>query len=132
MSEVEVNVVEEEVEEKEPNPFVETTRKVLLAGVGAVALAQDETEAFVNRLVERGELAEKEGRQLIKDLKEKRQRKVREAEAAVEEKEHQLDVRVERVLQRMNIPTRNDINALSRQITALSKKVDELKGSQEG
>lgn len=129
MSEVEVNVVEEEVADKEPNPFVETTRKVLLAGVGAVALAQDEAEAFVNRLVERGEIAEKEGRQLIKDMVEKRKKK---AEDTVEKSEHQLDERVERILQRMNIPTRNDINALSRQITALSKKVDELKKAQEG
>lgn len=129
MSEVEVNVVEEEVADKEPNPFVETTRKVLLAGVGAVALAQDEAEAFVNRLVERGEIAEKEGRQLIKDMVEKRKKK---AEDTVEKSEHQLDERVERILQRMNIPTRNDINALSRQITALSKKVDELKKAQKG
>ena len=129
MSEVEVNVVEEEVEGKEPNPFVETTRKVLLAGVGAMALAQDEAEAFVNRLVERGEIAEKEGRQLINDIMEKRKKK---AESAVEDTEKELDTRVERVLQRMNIPTRNDINALSRQITALSKKVDELKKAQEG
>jgi len=129
MSEVEVNVVEEEVEEKEPNPFVETTRKVLLAGVGAVALAQEEAEAFVNRLVERGEIAEKEGRQLINDMMEKRKKK---AEDTVEKTESELDARVERILQRMNIPTRNDVNALSRQITALSKKVDELKKTQEG
>lgn len=129
MSEVEVNVVEEEVEEREPNPFVETTRKVLLAGVGAMALAQDEAESFVNRLVERGEIAEKEGRQLIKDMMEKRKKK---AEDTVEKTESELDARVERILQRMNIPTRNDINALSRQITALSKKVDELKKAQEG
>lgn len=129
MSEVEVNVVEEEVEEREPNPFVDSTRKVLLAGVGAVALAQDEAEAFVNRLVERGEIAEKEGRQLIKDMMEKRKKK---AEDTVEKTESELDDRVERILQRMNIPTRKDINALSRQITTLSKKVDELKKSQEG
>lgn len=129
MAEVEVNVVEEEVEEKESNPFVETTRKVLLAGVGAMALAQDEAESFVNRLVERGELAEKEGRQLIKDMMEKRKKK---AEDTVEKTESELDARVERILQRMNIPTRNDINALSRQITAVSKKVDELKKAQEG
>ena len=123
MTDVEVEVVEEE-RVKEASPFVETTRKVLLAGIGAMALAQDEAESFVNRLVERGELAEKDGRQLITDIVERRKQK---AEEAAEEVEHDLDVRVERILQRMNIPTRNDINALSRQITALSNKVDELK-----
>lgn len=128
MSDVEVNVLEEEVEEKEPNPFVETTRKVLLAGVGAMALAQEEAEAFVNRLVERGEIAEKEGRQLIKDMMEKRRKK---AEDAAEKTEKEIDERVEQILERMNIPTRKDVNALSRQITALSKKVDQLKKAQE-
>ena len=123
MAEVEVTVIEEEMPEKEANPFVETTRKVLLAGIGAMALAQDEAEAFVNRLVERGELAEKEGKQLIKDMVERRKER---AESLTSGAEHDLDVRVERILQRMNIPTRNDINALSRQITLLTQKVDEL------
>ena len=127
MAEVEVTVVEEEVEEKEPNPFVETTRKVLLAGLGAVALAQDEAESFVNKLVERGEIAEKDGRQLMKDLMERRKEA---AEEMMEAQESDLDVRIERILHRMNVPSKNDINALSRQITALTQKVEELKQAQ--
>lgn len=128
MAEVEVTVVEEEVEEKEQNPFLDTTRKVLLAGLGAVALAQDEAESFVKRLVERGEIAEKDGRQLLKDMMEKRKEA---AEEMAEGPERDLDVRIERILHRMNVPTKNDINALSRQITALTQKVEELKKAQE-
>lgn len=127
MAEVEVTVMEEEVEEKVPNPFVETTRKVLLAGIGAVALAQDEAETFVNKLVERGEIAEKDGRQLIKDFMERRKEK---AEEAMDDAEQDMDVRIERILHRMNVPSKNDINALSRQITALTQKVEELKKAQ--
>jgi poly(hydroxyalkanoate) granule-associated protein len=126
MAEVEVNVVEEETAEKELNPFLEATRKVLLAGVGVVALAQEEAEAFVNKLVERGELAEKDGRQLIKDMMERRKKAAEE----VEEEEVDLDVRIERILHRLNVPTKSDIDALSRQITALTQKVDELKEAQ--
>ncbi|NIV98032.1 poly(hydroxyalkanoate) granule-associated protein, partial [Candidatus Saccharibacteria bacterium] len=48
----------EEVTTEKGNPFVEATRKVLLASVGAVALAQDEAEDFVNKLIERGQIAE--------------------------------------------------------------------------
>lgn len=128
MAEIEVTVVEEEMEEKEANPFVETTRKVLLAGLGAVALAQEEAESFINKLVERGEIAEKDGRQLLKDLMERR-KEVAE-EMAEEIPERDLDVRIERILHRMNVPSKNDINALSRQITALTQKVDELKKAQ--
>jgi poly(hydroxyalkanoate) granule-associated protein len=125
MAEVEVNVVEEEAAEKELNPFLEATRKVLLAGVGVVALAQEEAESFVNKLVERGELAEKDGRQLIKDMMERRKKAAEEVEEEVD-----LDVRIERILHRLNVPTKSDIDALSRQITALTQKVDELKEAQ--
>ncbi len=125
MAKVEVKVDEETIE-KELNPFLEATRKVLLAGVGVVALAQEEAESFVNRLVERGELAEKDGRQLIKDLVERRKKVAERAQ----EEATDLDVRIERILHRLNVPTKNDIDALSRQITALTKKVDELKKAQ--
>lgn len=119
MADVEIKV-EEEATEKELNPFLEATRKVLLAGVGVVALAQEEAESFVNKLVERGELAEKDGRQLIKDLMEKRKK------AAEQVEEVELDVRIERILHRLNVPTKNDIDAISRQIAALAEKVDQL------
>jgi polyhydroxyalkanoate synthesis regulator phasin len=36
-------------------------------------------------------------------------------------------MRMEDLLGRMNVPTKNDIDALSAKITALTKKVDELK-----
>jgi poly(hydroxyalkanoate) granule-associated protein len=119
MAKVEV-VVEEVVVEEERNPFVDVTRKVLLASIGAVALAQEEIESFVNKLVERGEIAEKDGKKLVTDVMEKRKKEAAKAE-------DQLDNRVEDLLNRMNVPTKSDIDALSAKITALTKKVDELK-----
>lgn len=113
-------VVEEAPEEGGSNPFLEATRKVLLASMGAVALAQEEMESFVSKLVERGELAEKDGKKLMRDVMEKRKKEAQKAE-------DQLDKRVEELLDRMNVPSKSDIEALSAKITALTKKVDELK-----
>lgn len=127
MSEVEVPVQEEKVEEKGPIPFVDTARKVLLASIGAVALAQEEVEDFVNRLVERGELAEKDGRKLINDVMERRKEKAKEAR---QEAKGEVDERIEKMLERMNVPTKSDIDALSQKVSRLSKKVDELKKNQ--
>lgn len=123
MTEVEVPVTEEEVKEREPNPFTDAARTVLLAGIGAVALAQDEIEYFVDKLVERGELAEKDGRKLVKDLMERRKQRVEEARGEMGD---ELEKRIEDVLRRLNVPTKRDIDSLSRKITTLSKKVDEL------
>jgi poly(hydroxyalkanoate) granule-associated protein len=115
-----VEKVEEEVaEQTERHPLLEPVRRVLMASIGAVALAQDEIEAFVNKLIERGEVAEEDGRKLVRDLMDRRKERVEQAE-------EELDTRIEKILGRMNIPTKSDIQSLSTKITALAKKVDEL------
>jgi len=114
--------IQEETIEKDGNPMLATARKVLLAGIGVVALAQNEAEEFVNRLIERGEIAEKDGRKLLTDIFERRKKQVEDAET-------ELESRIEEILNRMNIPSKADIDALSRKITNLTKKVDELKKS---
>ena len=116
-----VKPAKEDVEE-ERNPLLDAVRKVLLASVGAVALAQDELEDFVNKLVDRGEIAEKDGRSLVHDMVEKRKKQTAKAE-------QELDQRIEELLHRMNVPTKSDIEALSAKVTELSAKVDELKKS---
>lgn len=119
---VEVEVTEEILEEG-PNPMLDMARKVLLASIGALALTQEEIERFVNKLIERGEIAEKDGRKLIIDLKEKRRRKSEESESEVEE---ELEHRMEGVLARMNIASKSDIDSLNRKLTALNEKLDEI------
>lgn len=119
---VEVEVTEEILEE-DPNPMLDMARKVLLASIGALALTQEEIEKFVNKLIERGEIAEKDGRKLINDLKEKRRRKSEESESEVEE---ELEHRMKGVLARMNIASKSDIDSLNRKLTALNEKLDEI------
>ena len=113
-------VVEEAGEEAERSPLYEATRKVVLASIGAVALAQEEVEQFISKLVERGEIAEKDGKKLVHEVMDKRKKETKKAEGEV-------DKRMEELLARMNVPSRSDIDALSAKITALTKKVDELK-----
>jgi len=113
-------VVQEPAEEAERSPLYEATRKVLLASIGAMALAQDELEQFVNKLVERGQIAEKEGKKLVREAMDKRRKETKKAEG-------ELDRRMEELLARMNVPRKSDIDALSAKIAALTKKVDELK-----
>jgi len=104
----------------ERSPLLDAVRKVLLASVGAVALAQGEVEDFVKLLVERGEIAEQDGRKLVRELIERRNKASARAEAG-------LEGRVEELLNRMNVPTKADLDALSAKIAALTERVDELK-----
>lgn len=123
-----INIVEEDVQE-EKNAFLNGVRQVLMAGIGAVSLAQEEAESFVNRLVDRGEIAEKDGRKLIDEFVEKRRKRAEESSKRVES---EVENRMESLLNRMNIPTKSDIEQLSKKVAELSKKVDELKKSSDG
>lgn len=120
----EIEIMEEETAER--NAFLAGVRRVLMAGVGAMALAQEEAEDFVNKLVEKGEIAEKDGRKLVNDLVEKRRTKAQES---ADNLSSEVDKRMENLLTRMNIPTKADIDALSKKVATLTKKVDELKQS---
>lgn len=110
--------------EEEEAGLTESVRRILLASVGAVALTLDEIEHFVDKLVERGEIAEQDAKKLVKELSEKRKKKTSEAEDLTSKRLHEL-------LDRMDIPTKADISALSDKISTLGKKVDELKKAEE-
>ncbi len=105
------------MEEEEPNRLLEAARKVMLAYMGGVGVAWDEMEALIKRFVERGEVAEKDARKLLKEL-DSRRRSVG------------LDQRMEDLLHRMDIPTKSDIETLSANIATLTQKVEELKKRQ--
>ena len=134
--------VKQGAQDLEKNPLVVAAHKVLLASVGAAALAQEEIEDFVNRLVERGSIAEADGRRMIKDVLDQRRKQMERAsekaqEVATEMRSNlsegqkriqdDLEQRIESVLARMNIPTKEEIETLTAKITALTHKVDELK-----
>ncbi len=123
MAKIEVNVEEPAVvpADEKRGSLVDATRRLMLASIGAVAMAQDEMQAFVDRLVERGQIAEEDGKRLLRDVMERRRDQGRRAE-------EELERRLQTVLATMNVPTRADIEILSAKITELSRKVDELKG----
>ncbi|MFN2236111.1 MAG: phasin family protein, partial [Anaerolineales bacterium] len=59
-------------------------------------------------------------RKMMDDLKEKRQKKSKDAE-------DELEGRVSKILERTGVPTKSDINSLSEKISELTAKIDELK-----
>lgn len=122
--------VKDTAEGIEKSPLLGAAHRVLLAGIGAVALAQDEIEDFINRLVERGQIAESDGKKMLKDVLEKRKSvlaKTAELVEAPKQAANDIEKHVEDTMARMNIPTKDEIEALSAKITALTRKVDELR-----
>ena len=106
------------------NTLLSGLRRVLMAGVGAVALTQEQIEDFVGKLVERGEIADGDARKLLSDVVDRRKKTVQDSTRRAEE---EVDKRIEGLLSRMNIPSKSEIDALSDKISELSRKVDELR-----
>jgi poly(hydroxyalkanoate) granule-associated protein len=104
------------------SPLLDVARRVLLASIGASALAKDEIELFINKLVERGEIAEKDGKNLIKEILEKRKEKLGKAE-------DEITNLVNRILQNMNMPTKKDFDELVNKLNSLTQQIEEIKSS---
>ena len=107
--------------------LVEGLRRLLLASIGAVALSRDETEAFVNKLVERGELAQKDAERLLREV----QNRVRQRRPQAQKVGERMEQGMEEFLNRLNIPSKRDIDELSAKIAQLAARVEELRKSQQ-
>lgn len=97
--------------------FYDLSRKVMLAAIGAAAIASDEISNYVSRLAERGEIAEGDARKLIREVLDRRQKLEEEQKA---ERERQRSA-----------ATKGEVDALNARILELNKKIEELKKSQE-
>jgi poly(hydroxyalkanoate) granule-associated protein len=126
--EVEVKVREVVENGKEAGgSFIDALRKLLLAGIGAVALSRDETESFVNKLVERGEIAQKDAEKLLHEVQNKLRKSTPNVEAQAEKVGSRVEQGMEEFLNRLNIPSKRDIEDLSAKIAQLAARVEELR-----
>lgn len=137
MAEVEVVVVEvEDEEDVRARSLREMYHKAFLAGVGAMTIAQETASDYICRFIERGERVEQKSRELLRERMEQRKHQVQKVARMTKEKtevaEDELQAQVGTVLDRMNVPTKNDIDALSSKIATLTQKVEELKQAKEG
>jgi len=112
--------------------------KTFLAGLGAASMAQDELKKgfeggneFAGKLVERGEEISNERREQVTSEAEKRQEQAKDlgqnVTGTVGETYNQYSTAA---LHRMNIPSSDDIQDLSKQIAALNRKVDRVRKEQ--
>ena len=103
-------------------PLFKATRTLLLAAVGAAALARDEMRLVMERSVERGELAEVDARKLMREMLDRREkmaqdRKEQAKEAAKAESQPAATA---------SIPSA-EVEALTARIAELTRQIEELK-----
>ncbi len=118
------NPSENQEKDRVRGPLYETTRTILLAGIGAISLAQDEINNFLDRLVERGEMAETDARKLVREVMDRRESL---------ERERREQIKTTRSTVAGQRPAaREDIEALNERVAELTRQIEELRRAQSG
>ncbi|MBO3277823.1 phasin family protein [Pseudomonas schmalbachii] len=99
------------------------TRQVWLASLGAYAKAGQESVEYFKELVKAGEGVEEKGRKLVTDRVESANERVKSKLSLVKDKLN-FDDRVSASLNRIGIPSRNDVNALSAKLDELGAALE--------
>jgi len=126
---------------KEKNRLAKVAQKTIHLGLGAAAIAQDEivtlfekaqtklnslveqtqqnADELMGKAVKRGSSVETDGRERVNGL-------VKESKKQANKVQGTLEEQVERVLHRMNVPTRKDIEEIEKSLDVLNKKLNKL------
>lgn len=97
----------------------ELLKKVLLIGVGAAMLTREKLENFLDELSKTPEKI-KEGDILSQIIK--------KGQEAREELERKIGKRLEKIIDRANFATKEDIARVERKIGKLEEKIEKIKG----
>ena len=110
--------------------IMELTRLIWLAGLGAFAMVEEEGGKLFENLVKEGERFEERTKKVADDTVEDVKDKVEEVKDKAidtwDKLEEVLEDRVARILNRLGVPTRKDIEDLSRRVEALNETVKKL------
>lgn len=109
--------------EKVRRDVTEAGRSIWLAGLGAVAQAGEEGREVFDDLVKRGKKAEHRQFQAIDRTVARTSETMKDWSERLQEG---LEDGMRGVLQRVGLPTRQDLSRLSTRLDALTRKVDQL------
>ncbi len=92
-------------------------RNALLAGLGV----QEKVKDFIDELVKKVELSDSQGAKLIKEWSEK-------ADKSTEDISKTFSDLTTKTLDKMNLPSRDDIEKINKKLNSLEAKIKKLEG----
>ncbi len=97
----------------------EVIKKAMLAGLGA----QEKAKEFIDELVKAGELSKSEGASLVKEW-------VSKAQESTKDMDHKVKDAIAAAFEKINLPTRDDIEKLDKKIQGISARLTKLEGGE--
>src|SRR4028118_566125 len=109
----------------------DSAHRIWLAGLGALAAAGEEGAKAFSRLVDRGRDLESKGKDEVKSTtdkaKEQFDRAKDRAEGTFESWNEKFDEMLTRSLHRLGVPSRDEIQTLTRRVEELTAKIEQIK-----
>ena len=99
----------------------ESANEIWLAGLGAFSEAQQDGAKMFEALVAEGERVQERADERLAELREREK-----ATGAWDELEKVFEDRVARVLHSLNVPSRHDIDTLSKRVHVITNKLSEV------
>jgi poly(hydroxyalkanoate) granule-associated protein len=109
------------------NDLAQSAHKIWLAGLGAVAMAEEEGEKLFKNLVEKGQDMESRGREQVGKAKDAVGGVKTVAESYWDTFEKTLDNKITSILHRIGVPTKDEIGTLTRKVEELTSAIDKLR-----
>lgn len=110
--------------------LLESAHNVWLAGLGAVALAEDEGGKLFQSLVEKGRTFEERGKGQVEKARGAVSGARTVAESYWETFERTLDEKLTGALHRVGVPTKNEIDTLTKRVEELTTSIENLHRSE--
>ncbi len=98
----------------------EILRKTILFGAGLASMTQEKMEKFVDEMVKKGEISEKEGRELVDDL-------IARSKKTRQDFEQTVNKTVAKAMEKLNIPQRSEIEKIWARIEELERSKEDKK-----
>jgi polyhydroxyalkanoate synthesis regulator phasin len=89
-------------------------KKVMLTGVGLAVMTKEKAEELGRELVKKGEITENEGKEFVKELSKK-------SEEARKDFENKVEENVKKILAKLDVVKKKDIDKLVKRVAALEK-----------
>ena len=107
--------------------IMESAHKVWLAGLGALAMAEEQGGKFFANLVDEGQKFEKKGKDKVEKAKGTMAGVKTVAESYWETFGRTVDDRMTAVIHRIGVPTKEEIETLTKKVEDLTVAVDKLR-----
>ena len=91
-------------------------KKTILTGIGIASMTKDKIEKLGKKISEESKLTAEEGKKFVNDL-------LKQSEKARENLEAQVQKFVKNALEKLDIPTREDLNRLEKRIKKLENLI---------